>query len=305
MTPAHHPPVPRRRSLLLAGGLGGVLATACALSGCLGSAGDYHEADAPRPGPLALRPGVAWVFSSGGPRGLVHVGVLKALTELGLQPNLVMGSSIGALVAALYAAGLPMARIEALALEVDVMDIVRPQWGGSAWLNAAGLAHWVDALIGQRLLEHMQVPLAVVALNVATREPVVFTQGRTGLALQAACSIEARFEPVALHGQRYADADLAVPLPVRLAQGLGATRVLGVDASAHEDKAPPGTEAWRPADLRKRALTAPDAQAAALTLHPDLGYYAGMRRPWREMAIRRGYEQTLEQASALRALHAP
>ena len=295
---------PRRRSVLLAGGATGVLVTACALSGCLGGAADYSAADSPQPGPVALRPGVAWVFSSGGPRGLIHIGVLKALTELGLQPNLVMGSSIGALVATLYAAGLPMARIEALALDVDVMDIVRPQLGGDEWLNTAGLARWVDALAGHRLLEQMQVPLAVVALNVATRQSTVFTRGRTGLALQAACSIEGRFEPVGLRGQRYVDADLVVPMPVRLAQGLGVVRVLAVDASAHEDKAPAGTESWRAGDLRKRALTVPDAQAAALTLHPDAGYYAGMRRAWREMAIRSGYEQTLTQAGALRALHA-
>ena len=299
------PPHPYRRTLLLAGGVAGVLVSACTVSGCLGNAADYSEADAPQPGPVALRPGVAWVFSSGGPRGLIHVGVLKALTELGLQPNLVMGSSIGALVAALYAARLPMARIEALALDVDVMDIVRPQLGGSEWLNAAGLARWIDELTGQRLLEQMHVPLAVVALNIATREPAVFTRGRTGLALQAACSIEGRFAPVRLHGQQYADADLVAPLPVRLAQSLGAMRVLAVDASAHEDKAPPGTEGWRAGDLRKRALTAPDALAATLTLHPDVGYYAGIRRPWREMAIRRGYEKTMAQASNLQALHVP
>lgn len=293
-------PHPIRRSLLLAGG---VLAVG-AMTGCMGGAmADYGRPDAPAPGPVALRPGVTWVFSSGGPRGLVHVGVLKALTELGLQPNMVVGASIGAVVASLYAAGLPMVRIEALALEVDVMDIVRPQWGGDEWLNAAGLARWADEVTGERLLEQMPIPLAVVALNVATRQPSVFTRGRLGLALQAACSIEGRFAPVSLNGQRYGDADLVMPLPVRLAQGLGAGKVLGVDASAYEDKAPAGTEAWRAADLHKRAVTAPDAQAATLTLHPDVGYYAGMRKPWREMAIRRSYEQTLAQADALRALH--
>lgn len=291
---------PTRRSLLLAGGVVAIGAVA----GCLGGApADYSAPDASRPGPVALRPGVTWVFSSGGPRGLVHVGVLKALTELGLRPNLMVGASIGAVVASLYAADLPMARIEALALEVDVMDIVRPQWGGDEWLNAAGLARWADEVTGQRLLEQMPTPLAVVALNVATRQPTVFTRGRVGLALQAACSIEGRFEPVSLKGQRYADADLVMPLPVRLAQGLGANRLLGIDASAHEDKAPAGTEAWRAGDLHKRAVTAPDAEAATLTLHPDVGYYAGIRKPWREMAIRRSYEQTLAQAGALRALH--
>lgn len=82
-------------------------------------------------------------------------------------------------------------------------------------------------------------------------------------------------------GQDHVDADLHQPLPVRLARALGAQRVLAVDASAHEDKAPPGTEPWRAGDLRKRALTEPDARAADLLLHPDTGYCAGLSREYR------------------------
>jgi NTE family protein len=124
-----------------------------------------------------------------------------------------------------------------------------------------------------------------------------------GAALHAACAIEGQFAPVMIQGQRYADADLAVPLPVRLARRLGAQRVLAIDVSAHEDKAPSGTEDWREADLRKRALTAPDAQQADVLLHPDIGYYAGMRRAWREMAVRVAEADTLRHATALRNLH--
>lgn len=99
------------------------------------------------------------------------------------------------------------------------------------------------------------------------------------------------------------DADLISPLPVRIATSLGAQRVLAVDASAHEQNAPPGTERWRPADLRKRELTQVDAHLAQYVLHPDTGYYAGMSREYRERSIRIGYESTLQQADALRALH--
>ena len=295
---------PGRRGLLItavaaAAGMGGLSA------GCTGEgARDLDGPQAPRAGRLSVSPGTAWVFSSGGPRGVVHVGVLKALDELGLTPSLVVGSSIGALIGCLVAAGLPWQRIEALALELGPVDLVRPQLTGSRWLNVDGLAGWVDTLLERRRLEQLATPFAAVAVNASTREPVAFTHGLAGAALQAACSIEGRFEPVAIHGQRYMDADLVMPLPVRLARQLGAQRVLAIDASAHEDKAPPGTEAWRDGDLRKRALTLADSQAANFTLHPDIGYYAGLRRAWREMAIQRGYEQTLAQAVALRKLHA-
>jgi NTE family protein len=100
------------------------------------------------------------------------------------------------------------------------------------------------------------------------------------------------------------DADLHQPLPVRLARSLGAQRVLAVDASAHEWKAPAGTERWREGDLRKRALTQLDAQLADVLLHPDIGYYASISRGYRERVIDAGYQDTLRQGQALRALHA-
>ena len=92
-------------------------------------------------------------------------------------------------------------------------------------------------------------------------------------------------------------------MPVRTARAMGAVRVLAIDASAHEDKAPAGTEGYRTGDLRKRALTAPDAQLADLTLHPEFGYYTNVSRDYRVRSIRAGYEQTLARATAILALH--
>jgi NTE family protein len=92
-------------------------------------------------------------------------------------------------------------------------------------------------------------------------------------------------------------------LPVRLARQLGATRILAIDASAHEDKAPPGTERYRAGDLRKRALTEPDARAADLTLHPEFGYYVNLSREFRERAIAAGYRTTLAASTKIAALH--
>ena len=292
----------RRRWLLglAAGALGG-------LSACDHDLNDpYNGPNAPRAGPLLrplAAPGVAWVLGSGGPRGLAHVGALKALVSLGLRPSLVVGSSVGALVGVLYAAGLSMTEIETLALEIDILDVVRPQWGGSGWISAAGLVGWVNGAIRTPLLEQLPMPFVPVAMHLPTRQPIAFTRGHVGAALHAACAIEGQFAPVVVQGQTYADADLATPLPVRLARSLGAQRVLAIDVSAHEDKAPSGTEEWRGADLRKRALTAPDAQQADVLLHPDFGYYAGWRRPWREMVIRVAEADTLKHADALRTLH--
>ncbi len=285
----------RRRSVLAT-----LLLAGCALQ----PDADHDAPDAPAAAPLPRVPRTAWVFSSGGPRGFVHVGVLKALDELGLVPDLIVGASAGAAVGCLRAAGRSAADIETLALELRPWGLARVAVGASERLSGSGLAALIRDEARHRLLEQLPIAMVCVAQRLADRAVVGFSRGDLGLAVQAASAIEGQFTPVRIRGQPHADADLVMLLPVRLARALGATRVLAVDASAHEDRAPAGTERWRPGDLRKRALTQPDAALADVLLHPEFGYYAGLSREYRERAIAAGRRATLAAAPALRALHA-
>jgi NTE family protein len=122
--------------------------------------------------------------------------------------------------------------------------------------------------------------------------------------VQASAAIEGQFAPVRIRGEAYVDADHHQPMPVRLARALGAERIFAVDSSAHEDKAPPGTERWRDGDIRKRRNTEPDARAADLLLHPDTGYYANITVEYRQRLIAAGERETLAIAARLRELHA-
>jgi NTE family protein len=285
-----------------AGGLG--LAGAGALVACSESAQTNHTGPlAPHEAALPSQPRVAWVFSSGGPRGFVHVGVVQALQELGLKPDLIVGASAGALAAVLCAAGMEGTRMRELALSLPVWELARVAWGAPERLSTLGLRDWVGGQLQQRSLQQLAVPVACAAWNRDRQRLVPFTAGDAGLAVAASCAIEGQFAPVLIHGEAHVDADLHQPMPVRLARSLGAQRVLAVDASAHEWNAPPGTERWRPGDLRKRALTQPDADAADVLLHPDLGYYASISQDYRARVMAIGYRETLAQADRLRALH--
>jgi NTE family protein len=247
---------------------------------------------------------VAWVLSSGGPRAFVHVGVIRALDELGLQPDLIVGASAGALVGVMRAAGHRGQALQDLALTASPWRVMRLNPFGPPWLSGDALASWVRDGVGGRPLQALDVPVACVAWRPSAQALVAFNQGDAGLAVQASSAIEDHFSPVLLNSVPHVDADLHQPLPVRLARRLGAQRVLAVDASAHEDRAPEGTEAWRAGDLRKRALTEPDARTADLLLHPDTGYYAGFSRDYRERVMDIGYRETMARAAELRALHA-
>jgi len=285
-----------RRSLLLA--------CAGTLAGCTLNPGQDHSGpEAPRDGPLGRPVRTAWVFSSGGPRGFTHVGVLKALEQMGLQPDLIVGASVGALVGSLRAAGMRADAIEKLALELQPLNLARLALGGDEKLSGAAVADLVRAQAPVSLLERMPVAMACVAMRRRDGASVAFTSGDAGLAVQAAAAIEGQFAPVRIRGELYLDADWSTPLPVRIARVLGAQRVLAVDASVHVDRSPVGASRYRESDLRKKALVDADASGADVLLKPDFGYWVNLSREFRERAIEAGYRETLAREPALRLMH--
>ncbi len=264
---------------------------------------DHTGSDAPRSVLLRQPVRMAWVLGSGGPRGFVHVGVLKALDELGLAPDLIVGASVGAMVGTLRAAGLSAQRIETLALELQPLLMARVAWGASERLSGEPVAELVREQVGERALEQLPIPMACVAVRRADGALVYFNAGDAGLAVQASAAIEGQFTPVRIRGQLYVDPDAHAPLPVRLARSLGAQRVLAVDASAHIDRAPAEAVRFRESDRRKHALVEADAVHADLVLKPDFGYWVSLSREFRERAIAAGYRDTLAAAARLRELH--
>ncbi len=286
-----------RRALLLAG-------AAFALPGCTFDPGRDHDApDAPLASPLSRPARVAWVLGSGGPRGFTHVGVLKALDELGLVPDLIVGASAGAIVGALRASGRRPRDIETLGLDLGALSVARLAVGGSERFSSTPIAELIDLHAEVPRLEHMPIAMACVALRQHDRQPVAFTTGRAGVAVQASSAIEGQLTPVRIRGQTYVDPDWVAPLPVRIARALGARVVLAVDASAHLDRTPEGAGRFRESDQRKKALIDADAAHADFVLKPDFGYWVSFSRDFRERAIAAGYRDTMAQAQALRELH--
>jgi NTE family protein len=232
------------------------------------------------------------------------VGVIKALAQLKLKPDLVVGASAGALVGVLVAAGRSASDIEQIALDLSALEAVRLAVGGQARFSGSPLADLVREHAGITRLEDSRTPVACVALRANDRHVVTFTQGDVGVAVQASAAIEGQLTPVRIRGQHHVDADLVMPMPVRVAKRLGAKVVIAVDASVHMDRVrPAGAERFRDGDVRKQQLTQVDAAQADLVLKPDFGYWVSLSREFRERAIQAGYDATLAQAARLKALH--
>ena len=273
------------------------------LIGCSPQTTVVDGPDAPGFATPLTAPNLALVLAAGGPRGFAHVGVLRALDELAIRPDLIVGASIGALVGSALAAGLAIPQIEALAFDFDFYRLARWSPSLGLQLEGAGIADLVHRTLGVQRFEQLRTPLAVVATDAQSQRPAVFNQGELGPAVQASCSIPRWFAPVRIRGREFIDADVSSPLPVNAARSLGAKLVLAVDVAVHVDKPrPSGAERYVEGDRAKRAQIDAEAELADMVLHPYFGYWVSLSREYRVTAARAAYEQTMQQANRLRGL---
>ena len=181
--------------------------------------------------PKLLKIGLA--LGGGAARGFAHVGVIAVLEEAGLKPNIVVGTSAGSLVAALYASGKTSAQLQQTALnieEVAIADWMLPLVGRGMFRGEA-LARYVNDLVANRLIENMAMPLGIVATDLNSGNAVLFQRGDTGTAVRASSAVPAVFVPVKISGREYVDGGLVSPVPVRFARQMGADVVVAVDIS--------------------------------------------------------------------------
>ena len=182
---------------------------------------------APQPAPK-----IALALGGGAARGFAHVGVIKALEAQGIVPDIVVGTSAGAVVGALYAAGHSGFELQKLVLQMEESQISDWSLPDRGVLKGEALQSFVNTAIGQRPLEKLGKLFAVVATDLQSGEAVVFRTGNTGMAVRASSSVPGLFQPVAINGREFVDGGLVSPVPVRIARMLGADFVIAVDISA-------------------------------------------------------------------------
>ncbi|AYQ29152.1 MULTISPECIES: patatin-like phospholipase family protein [unclassified Polaromonas] len=185
---------------------------------------------------------IGLALGGGAARGFAHVGVIAVLEEAGLRPNLVVGTSAGSLVAALYASGKTSAQLQQTALnmeEVAITDWMLPIFGRGMFRGDA-LARYVNDLVANRLMENMAIPLGIVATDLNSGQAVLFQRGDTGSAVRASSAVPAVFVPVKINGREYVDGGLVSPVPVRFARQMGADVVIAVDISSPPEANPAG-----------------------------------------------------------------
>ncbi|MEO8635066.1 MAG: patatin-like phospholipase family protein [Gemmatimonadales bacterium] len=208
-------------------------------------------------GPLAL------VLSGGGAKGLAHIGVLRVLDSLGIHPDLVIGTSMGAIVGAMYASGYAGRDIDSLTRSLPLGGLFRKyeprtphslgarlplvvweQGDGSFTLQRAAVRESeVNGLINAAMLrgnlrargnfDSLPIPFRAIATDLLGRDEVILRAGDLARAVRASMSIPLIFEPERLDGRDLGDGALVANVPVEAARREGAMRVIVSDATEH------------------------------------------------------------------------
>lgn len=159
---------------------------------------------------------VGLVLSGGGARGISHIGVLKALEELGVKIHCVSGASVGAVIGALFACGYSPAEMLDLILNTPILKSARPAWTMKGLLSLDSLRVTLQHHIQHRTFEELQLPLTVVATDMVSGRPHYFSTGELIPALQASCCVPAVFSPFEFAGSVYVDGGIMDNLPAKI-----------------------------------------------------------------------------------------
>lgn len=192
-------------------------------------------------------PKIGLALGGGGAKGLSHIAFLGVFDELGLKPAVISGTSIGALIGAFYAAGLPAARIGEIFTGLSLLDMTAMVdlaiRGKSGLIKGKKFTAFVREHIGRITFEELHIPLRVVATDFWSRSQVVFRGGDVAEAVRASVSVPGILEPVLLDGRVLIDGGAVNPLPCDIIRS-EADLVVAIDVSG--EKEPEGGRGERP-----------------------------------------------------------
>lgn len=223
-----------------------------------GGAAAWHLDSSAQEAVKEPRPRIGLALGSGGAAGLAHIAILQAFDEIDQRPARIAGSSIGAIIGALYAAGLSGVEIEALFAEfsgsgvellgqlasgengIELTEMIDLDLGGGGLLDPTPFFDFLRERVAARRFDDLEIPLTVVATRYFSGEPVAFEEGDLFQALRASMAVPGLLQPVTHEGELLVDGGISNPLPWdRLGDDLD--YLIVVDVSGQRDPVDPGS----------------------------------------------------------------
>jgi len=285
----------RRRFILLAA----LLLSACA------SHPEPVTPPAEPPPMVAVKPRVGIALGGGAARGFAHVGVLKMLEAQGIVPDLVVGTSAGSVVGALYAAGHGGFELQEMTFDLDRAAFADWQFFGRGLLRGEALQKFINDKVGNRPIESLDKPFAAVAAKLRTGEGVLFTRGDVGQAVRASSAIPGIFVSPVISGEEYVDGGTVSPVPVSYARRMGAEIVIAVDISQPVAEVPSNSSlaaVLKAFDIMGNALKANELPTADVIIAPNVKGLATTSFETKQKAILEGERAALAAVPKIREL---
>ena len=197
-------------------------------------------------------PRIGLALGGGGAKGLAHILMLEALDEMGIRPHLIAGTSIGAIIGALYAAGLSgkeiRAQVEqffvdqheaerqlfALPKSIRWLDFIDPMLASGGLLDSSDFITWLGEVLPSRNFSGLEIPLKVITAELLTGREVIMQSGALLPALQASMAVPGVFPPVEVRGYSLVDGGVANPLPYDRVQD-DCDITIAIDVSGRHD----------------------------------------------------------------------
>ncbi|MFZ9367776.1 MAG: patatin-like phospholipase family protein [Burkholderiaceae bacterium] len=260
---------------------------------------------APLPMPRKIKVGLA--LGGGAARGFAHIGVIKALEANGITPDLVVGTSAGSLVGALYAAGNNGYALQKMAIDMDegaISDWSVPFFSGpTGVLKGEGLQNYVNRAVQGQPIEKLKMPFGAVATDLKSGRPILFRRGNTGAAVRASSSVPGVFKPVRIGTIDYVDGGLVSPVPASFARKMGADFVIAVNISA-QPEVQPASGAFeillQTFAIMGQSLNQYELQQADIVIRPELASMKGSDFQSRGKAITAGERAAIAAIPELR-----
>ncbi|MBI2307095.1 MAG: patatin-like phospholipase family protein [Rhodocyclales bacterium] len=258
----------------------------------------------PAEAPPPAKPVIALALGGGAAKGFAHIGVIKALEAQGIVPDIVVGTSAGSVVGAMYAAGKNGFELQTLAISLDEAQVSDWSLPDRGVLKGDALAAFINKAIGNAPIEKLPKKFGAVATDLASGEPIVFRSGDTGTAVRASSSVPGVFQPVAIRGREYVDGGLVSPVPVRFAREMGATFVIAVDISNRPQAGKTRSSLdvlLQTFAIMGQSLNRNELPQADVVIRPDISQLASVDFKTRHLAVLEGEKAAALALPALKA----
>ena len=172
---------------------------------------------------------IALVLGGGAARGIAHIGALKVLKRHKIPIDMVVGTSIGSIVGAVYALGIPLKNLEKVALKTGWQDLADFALSKTGFLEGKNLERVIREAIEEKGFSDLKMPLAIVTTDIESGEEFVITSGDLAKSIRASCSIPGIFIPARIDGKMLVDGGLRSTVASEVAKRMGADFVIAID----------------------------------------------------------------------------